>query len=152
MSFWQQILSASGEGIVFPWLVLLFIVIAFVLLFSKPEERTRIGTALLLFVLAIVVFLVAAALLSFGVPQTSSVFRWTRWAARIFQWFAIVNIAAVLIFELVLAPLHLRPPRIMRDLLLALAYIVVAITELSQVTDLTGIIATSAVLTAVIGL
>jgi len=52
----------------------------------------------------------------------------------------------------VLAPLRLRPPRIMRDLLLALAYVVVAITILSRDTDLTGIIATSAVLTAVIGL
>jgi small-conductance mechanosensitive channel/CRP-like cAMP-binding protein len=152
MTFWQHILSATGEGTVFPWLVLVFIVIAFVLLFSKPEERMRIRTALLLFALAIVVFLVAAALLSFGVPQNDSVFKWTRWAARIFQWFAIVNVAAVLIFELVLGPLHLRPPRIMRDLLLALTYVVVAITELSQVTDLTGIIATSAVLTAVIGL
>jgi small-conductance mechanosensitive channel len=45
-----------------------------------------------------------------------------------------------------------RPPRFLRDLLMAVAYIVVTITVLSKDVDLTGIIATSAVLTAVIGL
>ncbi|MGZ5481775.1 MAG: cyclic nucleotide-binding domain-containing protein [Pyrinomonadaceae bacterium] len=152
MSFWQQILSATGMGRAFPWVVLIFIVVAFILLFSKPEERMRIRTALLLFALSIVTFLIAATLLSYGVPLTSLAFKWTRWAARIFQWLAIINVAAVFVFELVLGPLRLRPPRIMRDLLLALAYIVIAITILSRDTDLTGIIATSAVLTAVIGL
>ena len=48
--------------------------------------------------------------------------------------------------------LHVKPPRILRDLLLALTYIVVAITILSRDIDLTGIVATSAVITAVIGL
>jgi small-conductance mechanosensitive channel/CRP-like cAMP-binding protein len=152
MTFWQQILSATGEGPAFPWLVIGFIVIASVLLFAKPEERMRIRTALLLFALSLIVFLLAAALLSFGVPEKSLTFKWTRWAARIFQWLAIVNVAAVLLFELLLGPLRLKPPRIMRDLLLALAYVIVAITILSRDTDLTGIIATSAVLTAVIGL
>jgi small-conductance mechanosensitive channel/CRP-like cAMP-binding protein len=152
MTFWQQILTATGEGMAFPWLVLTFVVTAFFLRWFKPEERMRMRTALLLFALSIGVFLIAAALLSFGLPDKSPTFKWTRWAARIFQWLALVNVAAVLIFELVLAPLRVRPPRIMRDLLLALAYIVVVISELSQVTDLTGIIATSAVLTAVIGL
>ena len=152
MIFWQQVLSATGIGTAFPWAVLVFVALAFVLFFSKPHERMRIRAALLLFALSIVVFLIAAALLSFGVPQTSLAFKWTRWAARIFQWFAIVNIAAVFVFELLLQPLRLKPPRIMRDLLLALAYLVVGITILSRDTDLTGIIATSAVLTAVIGL
>jgi len=152
MTFWQKMLLATGEGPAFPWLLLVFIVIALVLFFAKPQERMRLRTALLLFALSLIVFLVAAVLLSSGVTESHAVFRWTRWTARIFQWLAIVNVAAVLIFELLLDPLRLKPPRIMRDLLLALAYVVVAITELSHVTDLTGIIATSAVLTAVIGL
>jgi len=130
MTFWQQILSATGEGMAFPWVVLGFVITAFILLFSKPEERIRIRTALLLFLLSILVFVIAAALLSFGVPPNALTFKWTRWAARIFQWLAIVNVAAVLVFELLLAPLRLKPPRIMRDLLLALAYVVIAITIL----------------------
>ena len=94
MTFWQKILSATGEGPAFPWLVLVFIVIALVLFFAKPQERMRLRTALLLFALSLVVFLVAAVLLSFGVSESDAVFRWTRWTARIFQWLAIVNIAA----------------------------------------------------------
>lgn len=152
MTFWQNILNATGMGRALPWVVLVFVVAAFILLFSKPEDRMRIRTALLLFALSVVTFLIAAALLSYGVPPTSLAFKWTRWAARLCQWFALINVAAVFVFELLLEPLRLKPPRIMRDLLLAFAYIVVAITILSRDTDLTGIIATSAVLTAVIGL
>jgi small-conductance mechanosensitive channel/CRP-like cAMP-binding protein len=152
MTFWQEFLTATAMGTAFPWVVLVFVVAAFALLFAKPEERMRIRTALLLFALSIVAFVIAAALLLYGMPQTNLAFRWTRWAARIFQWLAIVNVAAVAIFDVLLEPLRLKPTRIMRDLLRALAYVIVTITILSRDTDLTGIIATSAVLTAVIGL
>src|SRR4051794_17677989 len=105
MSFWQQILSATGMGRALPWVVVIFLVAAFVLLFSTPEERLRIRTALVLFALSIVAFVIAAAIVSYGVPQTSLAFKWTRWAARLFQWFALINIAAVFVFELLLEPL-----------------------------------------------
>ena len=49
MSFWQQILNATGMGTAWPWIVLVFIIAALVLLFSKPGERMRIRTALALF-------------------------------------------------------------------------------------------------------
>lgn len=152
MKFWQQILNTTGMGAALPWLVVIFILAALVLLFSKPEERMRIRTALLLFTVALGSFLLAAALLSYGLPDTSLTFKATRWVARIFLWLAVVNVATVVIFDLLLEPLRLKPPRIMRDFLLALAYIVVTIAILSRDTDLTGIVATSAVLTAVIGL
>jgi small-conductance mechanosensitive channel/CRP-like cAMP-binding protein len=152
MSFWQEILTATGMGETFPWVVLVFFLVACVLFFTNPEERMRIRAALLLMALSISVFLVAAALLSSGVLPATLIFKWTRWAARIFLWLAVVNVAAVLVFDLVLQPLGLKPPRIMRDLLRALAYVVLFITVLSRDTDLTGIIATSAVLTAIIGL
>src|SRR6266480_3495775 len=69
-----------------------------------------------------------------------------------FDGFAFVNVAGVLLFDVLLDWARLKPPRILRDLLLALTYIVVSITIISRDTDLTGIVATSAVLTAVIGL
>ena len=152
MKFWQQILNTTGMGAALPWLVVIFILAALVLLFSRPEERMRIRTALLLFAVAVSAFLLAAGLLSYGLPDTSLTFKATRWVARIFLWLAVVNVATVAIFDLLLEPLRLKPPRIMRDFLLALAYIVVTIAILSRDTDLTGIVATSAVLTAVIGL
>jgi len=151
MNFWQQILSAA-EMKTLPWLALIFILALIILFVVKPAERMRLRTSLLLFAVSLIGLLAAASLLSYGVAPTSSAYRWTSWSWRIFLAFAVVNVAGVLVFEIVLEPLRLKPPRIMRDLLLALGYVVAAISILSKYTDLTGIIATSAVLTAVIGL
>jgi small-conductance mechanosensitive channel/CRP-like cAMP-binding protein len=139
-------------GAAFAWVLFFFVVAGLGLFVLKPAERVRIRTALLLFALSLIGFIVAATLLSYGLPPTNSSYKWVRWAARFLQWIAIVNVAGVFVFEVFLDALRLKPPRIMRDLLLALTYIVVAITILSTDVDLTGIIATSAVLTAVIGL
>jgi len=152
MNFWQQLQLAADMGPTLPWVLLIFILASVILFALKPSERMRIRAALLLFAVAAVGFIVAATLLSLGVPPTRSAYKWVRWSSLILQWFAFVNIAGVLVFEVVLDALRLKPPRILRDLLLALTYIVVAIAILSHVTDITGIVATSAVLTAVIGL
>ena len=151
MSFWQEILTAA-EMRTLLWLVLAFIVALFILFAVKPSARMRLRASFLLFAIALIGLLVAAALLAYGVAPASSAYRWVSWSWRIFFGFAIVNVAGVFIFEVFLESLRLKPPRIMRDLLLALGYVVAAITILSKYTDLTGIIATSAVLTAVIGL
>ena len=139
-------------GPTLPWVLLVFILAAVILFALKPSERTRIRAALLLFAVAAVGFMVAATLLSLGVSPNRSAYKWVRWSALILQWFAFVNIGGVIVFEVFLDALRLKPPRILRDLLLALTYIVAAIAVLSHDTDLTGIVATSAVLTAVIGL
>src|SRR5256714_1568858 len=151
MNFWQQILNAA-EMKSFPWLVLVFVVSTMILFVVKPSERLRLRTSLLLFALSLVGLFVAASLLSYGVTQNSSAYRWVSWSWRIFLAFALVNVAGVFIFEVFLEVLRLKPPRILRDLLVGVGYILAAITILSRYTDLTGIIATSAVLTAVIGL
>ena len=152
MSFWQQIQNAADMGRILPWFLLLFLITAFALFVFRPDERLRIRTALGLFGLSLIGLLAAATLLSYGVARPQSAFKWTNWAWRILMGFASVNVAGVLVFDVLLETVRLKPPRILRDLLLALAYIVVAISILSRDTDLTGIVATSAVLTAVIGL
>src|SRR2546422_4916571 len=152
MNFWQQLQTAAEMGPTLPWVLLIFVLAAVILFALKPSERTRIRAALLLLALAAVGFIVAATLLSLGVSPTRSAYKWLKWSSLILQWFAFVNLAGVIVFEVFLDALRLKPPRIMRDLLLALTYIVVAIGILSHDTDLTGIVATSAVLTAVIGL
>ena len=152
MNFWQQVQTASGMAAAFPWVALLFIVGALALFVLRPLERMRIRTAALLFAFALLGIFAAAALISSGVNPASPFYKWIKWAGRLFEWVALVNVASVFIFEVFLDALRLKPPRIMRDLLLALSYIVVAITILSRDVDLTGIIATSAVLTAIIGL
>src|SRR5262249_6502880 len=152
MSFWQQIQIAAQMGRTLPWVILIFLFASLTLVVLKPVERTRIRTALLLFTMAFLGLLINTTLLSYGYDQNDAALRWIRWSWRILLAFAFVNVAGAFVFEIFLASLRLRPPRILRDLLLALTYIVVGITILSRDVDLTGIIATSAVLTAVIGL
>src|SRR5881227_1432848 len=120
MNFWQQLQMAADLGPTLPWVLLIFILAAVVLFALKPSERMRIRAALLLFALAAVGLMVAATLLSFGVPPTRAAYKWVKWSAQILQWFAFVNIAGVIVFEVFLDALRLKPPRILRDLLLAL--------------------------------
>jgi small-conductance mechanosensitive channel/CRP-like cAMP-binding protein len=151
MKFWQEINLAAYSG--FPLVALLFVVCAVVLAAVRPAERARIRNSLVLFAFSFLGLLAVAALGAQG-GQSSSWYRWAKWAALLCQTLALVNLASVLMFEVILDPLRLRPPRIMRDLLLAFAYVVAVITLLSNVgqVNLSGIVATSAVLTAVIGL
>ncbi len=137
---------------IFHWVALSFLLGAAVLYALVPVERTRIRNAALLFGVSFCGLLAAAALLSSGAAQNGSLYRWTRWASVFICGIAIVNLASVLVFDVILDAVRLKPPRIMRDLLLAFTYIVIALTLLSQSgVDLTGIVATSAVITAVIG-
>jgi small-conductance mechanosensitive channel/CRP-like cAMP-binding protein len=151
--FWQQLQMASKMGGAFVWVTVVFIATALVLAAVRPAERVRIRNGLFLFVLSLLGLLIVASLGTYGGTSNAS-YRWLQWASLLCQSLAFVNLASVLIFEVVLDPLRLRPPRIMRDLLLAFAYVVVAISLLSSIgrVDLSGIVATSAVLTAVIGL
>src|SRR5437763_2042227 len=119
----------------------------------RPLERLRIRAALLLFVLSLIGLVAVATLASRGVPTDSRLYLWFDWASLFCLWIAFVNVASVLIFDVLLGGLRLNPPRILRDLLLAIAYVIVGITLLSiPHVDITGIVATSAVITAIIGL
>src|SRR3989442_5326262 len=133
MNFWQQIQNAA-EIKTLSWLVLVFIAASVILFVVKPSERLRLRTALLLFAVSLVGLLVAATLLSYGVAQTSTAYRWVSWSWRIFFTFAVVNVAGVFVFEVLLESLHLKPPRIMSDLLLALSYVLSTITILTRYT------------------
>jgi small-conductance mechanosensitive channel/CRP-like cAMP-binding protein len=153
MSFWQDVQTAAGMGGAFHWLALGFIVIALALSALIPTERRRIRVATLLFLLSIVGLFIAASLLYYGFDSaTSTAYRWVRWATHFILSVAIINLASVIVFDVLLGAVKLKPPRILRDLLIAFSYIIVAITLLSRSgVDLTGIVATSAVITAVVG-
>ncbi len=152
MSFWNNFLIAAGMVRGFYWLVLGFVVVALALFVYLPVERGRIRNAMLLFALSLVGLLAAATLLSLGMAAESAAYRWVRWSALFVESLAIINLVSVLVFDVGLEAARLKPPRIMRDLLSALAYIVVAINLLSRSgVDLTGIVATSAVITLIVG-
>src|SRR6266550_360130 len=152
MTFWQQVQAAAGiPG--FVWAFVVFVLAALVLNALRPAERMRIRAALLLFALAFIGLSVTASLAYRGISIESPLYLWFRWASLFCLWIAFINVASVFVFEVFLSAIRLKPPRILRDLLVALAYVVLGITLLSiPHVDISGIVATSAVLTAVIGL
>jgi small-conductance mechanosensitive channel/CRP-like cAMP-binding protein len=140
-------------GGVYHWVALGLVASAFILSALVPAERVRIRTAVLLFIVSAFGLFAAASLLAQGFdPLQSSAYRWVRWAALFLESVAIINLASVFVFEVALDAVRLKPPRILRDLLVALTFIVVAITLLSRSgVNLTGLITASALITAAIG-
>ena len=152
MNFWQSAQHAARmEGLLS--VILIFIIVALGLMALRPKERVRLRNGLFLFAISLAGLLVIGLLAAYQ-NHDSTDYRWAVWASLICFYLAIVNVASVLLFEVVLDPLRLRPPRILRDLLLAITYVVEIIVVFLKVgkVDLSGIVATSAVLTAVIGL
>ena len=153
MSFWHNVEMAAGmtQSHYLAWLVVGFLAATALLHAYVPAERMRLRSALALFVFALVGLFVAAALAPPDGGAESTAYRWVKWSARFIEAVAIINVASVLVFEVLLAVVRLRPPRILRDLLLAATYIVVGIALLSQSgVNLSGIIVTSTVITAAV--
>jgi small-conductance mechanosensitive channel len=153
MDYWHNVQIAAGTLPILP-IVLGFMLSVFLLFIFVPTERTRLRNSVILFTLAFLGLLLAGLLYTPDVQplNQTSAYRWISWLALFLESMALINVAGVLIFDVLLGALNLTPPRIMRDLLVAFAYIVIAIVLLSHSgVDLTGIVATSAVITAVIG-
>lgn len=150
MSFWeliQTVLGTQGKYLLF---VLFFVIFAFVLGGYIPKRRARLINAVLLFLLSISGLFISASFLYYGYEENSGAVRWSQWATSLLAGIGVVNVLSVFIFDIALQRFNI--PRILRDLITGLTYIAVAVALLTRVgVDFTGIIATSAVLTAVIG-
>ena len=152
MNFWENLKAASDSAGAFHWMALGFILAALILFVYVPAERARIKTSVLLFGFSFAGLLAIAIVLSSGVTRDRIVYRSTLWVSLIVESIAIINLVSVFVFDVALNAIHIRPPRILRDLLIASAYIVIGFLLLSHSGfDLTGIVLTSAVITAVIG-
>jgi len=152
MTFWQNVEHASGFPTEFPWLLPGFLAAALTVFYLRQDERTRTRSALVLFVLSFVGLLTAGGLLSYGLGQTNWIYLSIRGASLFMLTAAVMTVGSVFLFSVVLRPLGLEPPEIAQDLILALVYVAIAIALLSSSgLDLRGVVATSAVITAVIG-
>jgi small-conductance mechanosensitive channel len=137
-----QHVSLGSVTVVFVSLVLLLLICA-------PLARSRIRTATWLFSVALLLGFAASILAALGLPAGATA---VYWAALVCGGIAIVNLASLVVFDVALTLTHLRTPRILRDLVVACAYIGVGLALLAHNgVSLTGLITTSAVLTAVIG-
>jgi small-conductance mechanosensitive channel len=153
MTFWQQVQSSAGMGGRYHWVLLVAVVLALILAPLAPAARLRLRAAVLLIGGSFAAMLACAYLLHNGTLDASAAgYRYVHFGSQILFAIAIINLLGVLLFRVLLEPINLQAAPILRDTLLGIAYIVVALTLLGRHgVDLSGIVATSAVVTAVIG-
>jgi small-conductance mechanosensitive channel/CRP-like cAMP-binding protein len=153
MSYWQQVENVAGMGGHYHWVLVGLLALAFPLAAWSRAERSRVRGAVMLIGASFLGTLVCALLLHRHVlNQQAAPFRYVHFGAQLLFAIATINLAGVFLFRVLLQPVRLSPPPILRDTLLGAAYIVAALILLGRHgVDLGGIIATSAVVTAVIG-
>jgi len=138
-SFWSSEL---------PYVIVIALVLTVLLLRTRPAERSTFLNTLWLFLLGILGQaggLAAEALGFHGAANVLEVFFRIVWSI------ALIRIAGFALFRLVLPKLGKTLPRIIEDLTIIIVYTVYGLTQMRVLgVDLTGIIATSAVITAVL--
>ncbi len=131
-----------------PWLVGLVLVLVVLLARFRPHERSAYFNTLALFVFGMAGQFASASVQTMDYPRVAEV---------LFAVFVVLTSVAVVrlfgfaVFRLLLPLVHLRTPRIVEDLVIAGAYVVLALVHLRGFgLELGGILATSAVVTAVL--
>src|SRR5262249_37478156 len=120
--------------------------------YLHPAARTRLRVAALLQAAGIAGLGVCAAFVLAGVDARSFVIRLVSDASDVLLVLSFVTLLGLVLFEYVLAPLHLRPPGILLDLVLAAAYAAATIIALAHLErDVSSVLATGAIATAAIG-
>ena len=152
MTFLENIQRASQIPETLHWVLGGYLIVALTLYITVPSARSRVRSTLVIFGLSIAGIVAAAAMLSLGAKPDGTPYRTVICVSMFVGGVAMANLAGVVVFAVILRSVRLEPPHIAQDLLLALAYFVVAMLVLSHGgVGLSGIVATSAVVTAVIG-
>lgn len=152
MSIWQHIETSAGLPGQFHWLVVGFFAIVLLMGYLLPTERVRLRGVLYLTLLSLAGISLAGTARHLGADGTGLFYLWLSGVSLFLGSVAIINAGSVLVFAALLHVARLEPSRIAQDLLVALAYLVAAILLLSRSgVDLRGIVATSAIITAVLG-
>jgi small-conductance mechanosensitive channel/CRP-like cAMP-binding protein len=154
MDYFRQLQTAAGMGGEYHWVLLGVVLFAFFLAQIVPGARARMRGSVVMALLSLIGLLFCALMLQRGMEGRGGnvAYRWIHFTAQMLLSAAIINLIGVFIFRVLLAQLHLEPPPILRDAIVGVAYIAIALALLSRHNvDLSGIVATSAVVTAVIG-
>jgi small-conductance mechanosensitive channel/CRP-like cAMP-binding protein len=152
MWLWHNLETTSGLESGLIWLLVIFCASAALLATALPLDRTRVRASVTLFVIALIGLLIAALLHRSG-QDNNVYYRGTRIISLLSLSVALVTIGGVIVFDILLSALRLKPPAIVCDLILAFTYLAAALLLLAHAELLnTGIIATSTVVTAAIGL
>ena len=153
MSFWRQIDIAGGIGSLHPWVLAGEIALALVLAAARPQARLRLRVSVLLLLASVLATLACVGILDYGPDQTSALgFQSVQFLAQLLYAVGTIQIGGTLLFRVLLPRVGLTPAPIFLDALFGVAYVVASLFLLGRHgVNLGGIIATSAVLTAVIG-
>jgi small-conductance mechanosensitive channel len=146
----NQALVAEAAGARIAWLLAAVVVATLLTRLLAPAERGRVRGFALLFVLSLLLLPVTAVLRTEGDPAT---YRSAEAAFRMLATLAAIGVLGSLLFSVVLTRLGVRTPRILQDVIVATAGVVASFVIASRAGfNISGLIATSTVLTAVIGL
>jgi small-conductance mechanosensitive channel/CRP-like cAMP-binding protein len=147
LKFWQQITLPSKADEVWPILAV-FIGLAAIVMIVRPRERGEVRTAAGLFGLSLVLLVASNTCYRFALLSAGTALHV---AALLIGGVAAVNLLAALFFGVGVDFFRPQTPRILRDLCVAIGYIVVVFWLLSRAgVTLSSIVTTSAVITAVI--
>jgi small-conductance mechanosensitive channel/CRP-like cAMP-binding protein len=141
-------------GYASPWTLLLLaamlVTLAALIKRVDPRRRKRIRRATILYMLYLTTFVFAAIL---GIVHAEGWARRVWFLADLLEVLVIIDFVAILLFDLVLLALRIEVANIVHDLALGAAYVLALIGILHRSgVQLSGIIATSAVVTVVLGL
>ena len=137
--FWREGLA---------WLLLAALVLALVLARGLRRERAVIGNTLLFLTLSLLAELVGAALEAGGVAAAGAI---VRDAAIVATGVAMIRLAGLTLFRVALPAIGVRTPRIAEDIIVVVAYVAWGLVRLRLAgMDLSSLVTTSAVITAVV--
>jgi small-conductance mechanosensitive channel/CRP-like cAMP-binding protein len=118
---------------------------------AAPAARRRLAAAGLLALASAVSLLLAAALRYVGLQPDAGFYRVTHGLSALLLALAAINTAAATAFGIILPALRLPLPALLRDLVMAIVYVGAALSVAGhEGANLTGILATSAMVTAVV--
>ena len=116
-----------------------------------PGSRRKLLGVLLLGACGAAVLAVSSLLLMAGASPEAASFRGIRALGDLLLWIGAINSLGVLVFAMVLPSLRVPLPPLLSDLVLAAAYVAATLTVISEAgANVTGLLATSAVVTAIL--
>jgi small-conductance mechanosensitive channel/CRP-like cAMP-binding protein len=146
VTYLSRWIAAAGDNLSFA-LVAALVVVALLLQTAPREERRRLRGMVVLVALNLVLVPVLV-----GIDPRSGWYNDVRLAAWVLAVLAFVGMAGALVFAVTLPRLGLRTPHIVRDVISAVAAAIALIAVANRLGfPLSGVITTSAILTAVLG-
>lgn len=147
MGLLQALGDEAAEGHTL-WLLATFLVSAALVRAFAVQKPTRLKAVTFLFTVHVIAWVVASTLRTFD----SEVYKDIRLVGLVAGGVAFVGCVSAVLFSVALPRVRLETPRILQDVIVALACVIAAVTVMSRAgVALSGLIATSAVFTAVLG-